>query len=97
MEPNQIKEEFKIRKKKQKLIAILHAPLMLFFAYQVLFEDTQNIIEGISNQVLIIISASLTILGMILTLFNWRCPNCNKYLGMKYNTDFCSRCNSQLK
>ena len=33
---------------------------------------------------------------LIFSLTNWRCPECNKYLGKTFNPSYCSRCGTQL-
>jgi rRNA maturation endonuclease Nob1 len=33
---------------------------------------------------------------LIFSLFNWRCPSCNKYLGKAINAKFCAKCGVQL-
>jgi len=34
--------------------------------------------------------------GIGFSLFNWRCPACNKYLGKSINPKFCSKCGAPL-
>ena len=37
-------------------------------------------------------------LGMLtFTLWNWRCPACNRFLGSVKNPKFCPRCGAQLQ
>jgi hypothetical protein len=34
--------------------------------------------------------------GIAFSVFNWRCPACNKYLGKSMNPKFCSKCGAPL-
>lgn len=33
----------------------------------------------------------------VYSLFNWRCPACNRYLGRQWNPRFCSKCGVPLR
>lgn len=35
--------------------------------------------------------------AVVFSLFNWRCPACNRYLGKQRNPKFCSRCGVELR
>lgn len=40
----------------------------------------------------------VAVLAMIaFSLYNWRCPACNKYLGKGINPRFCQKCGAQLR
>jgi len=39
---------------------------------------------------------AVVIAVVIFSLTNWRCPECNKYLGKTFNPSYCSRCGTQL-
>jgi len=52
---------------------------------------------GIADYVLFIISVSLIVVVAIVTLVNWRCPMCKKYLGRSIFIDACPKCQVSLK
>jgi hypothetical protein len=35
--------------------------------------------------------------AFIFSLFNWRCPACNKYIGRGFNPNYCSKCGVGLR
>jgi hypothetical protein len=53
-----------------------------------LFGLPQNITTGIMFGAVIVV--------LVFSLTNWRCPECNKYLGKRWNPQFCSHCGVQL-
>lgn len=95
METLEIKAEFKKRKKKQFLLAIPMIPSILLVAFMQDFES--QFIEGIPNIYLLFVALVIIIAGLIISIFNWRCPSCNKYLGKKFNPKFCSNCGVELR
>lgn len=33
----------------------------------------------------------------VFTLLNWRCPQCNSFLGLRSHQQFCARCGARLR
>ncbi len=91
---NNIKETFKKRKKRQIIIAI---PLVLAVFYLGFSSEQQTDVAGNNNQAYVTIACIVLVTcGVILSLINWRCPSCNKYLGKKFSPKFCSSCGTAL-
>lgn len=95
METNEVKIEFKKRKKRQLLIAIPLIPSIFLIAF--MGEIQTEIIQGVSNLHLIIGAGVLIVLGLIFSLINWRCPSCKTYLGKRFNPKFCASCGVELR
>lgn len=95
MEKANIKSEFKKRRIRQYMVLILLVPVLFImihterhpteelFGYPIIYTTLTGLV--------------LIIGGLIFSLFNWLCPNCNKYLGKRINPNFCSHCGSELR
>lgn len=95
MEVSKIKEEFKRRKKRQLMLAI---PLIPCIFMVVLMGDNEaQILESITNFQLLIGALVIIVIGLILSMINWRCPSCKSYLGKRMNPQFCSNCGVELR
>ena len=77
---NSIQEEFKKRKRNQIIGTIIVSIAMVVVI----------ITEGNISPVVIIIGV------VIFSFKNWRCPNCNKYLGKSLSPKFCQHCGEEL-
>ena len=51
---------------------------------------------GLPENIGIAVFMAIVIGVVIFSLTNWRCPECNKYLGKTFNPSYCSRCGTQL-
>lgn len=95
MENIEIKQQFKKRKTRQLLVAIPLLPAVFIIA---LMDDTGKVlISGIPNLYLLIAAGAIIVSGLIFSLINWRCPNCKKYLGKRFNPKFCASCEAELR
>lgn len=95
MEQIEIKSEFKKKKTRQFLIAI---PLLPAIIVIVLTSKLgTELLNGISNLHLLIVAFVIVIIGLVFSLLNWRCPNCNSYLGKRINPKFCANCGVELR
>ena len=102
----EIVKEFKVRQKRQAILAIIVFPLVIgifiaaqFFPYELVafIERLQEKFSLINLETMtyIFIALLLSLLGF--SLFNWRCPSCNAYLGKNWNPKFCSNCWTKLQ
>ena len=41
--------------------------------------------------------AVAVIASIVLTIRNWRCPACERYLGRRFSLEFCPRCGAPLR
>ncbi|MCA9393969.1 MAG: hypothetical protein KC900_07170 [Candidatus Omnitrophica bacterium] len=91
----EIKQKFKVRRTRQMFISLPFVAVMLGF---IAFEDQMAALSAdIPEQVLGIgfFVAVLAVLG--LSFRNWRCPQCDGYLGKNINPKFCSKCGAALQ
>ena len=89
----EIIEEFK-KKRIRQIIAV--GPIILAFIALLSVEGNPTAIFGLPPNTVLTISFALIISVLIFSLFNWRCPSCNKYLGKAINPKFCAKCGVQL-
>jgi len=90
----EIIEEFK-RKRTRQIMAV--GPIILAFIALLSVESNPTGIFGLPPNIVFGISFVLIISVLIFSLFNWRCPSCNQYLGKAMNPKFCSKCGIQLR
>ena len=90
----EIIEEFK-KKRTRQIMAV--GPIILAFIALLSVESNPTGIFGLPPNIVLGLSFALIISVLIFSLFNWRCPSCNKYLGQAMNPKFCSRCGIQLR
>jgi hypothetical protein len=90
----EIIEEFK-KKRIRQIMAV--GPIILAFIALFSVEGNPTGIFGLPPNAVLGISFALIISVLIFSLFNWRCPSCNKYLGKAINPKFCAKCGVQLR
>jgi hypothetical protein len=85
--------EFRQRRSRQ-LTASVAAILVILFA--AMRGDRGLGVLGLPEAVVGGLLAAV-ILGIVaFSLFNWRCPGCNRYLGKSINPKFCPSCGAHL-
>lgn len=94
MEQNEIKTEFRKRQIKQIIIAIIIVPVFGVLLYAK--ENPKSILLGLNYDEIELISVVIIGLVLIFSFINWRCPNCQKYIGKKINPNHCSNCGVEL-
>ena len=91
----EIKRRYAIRRRRQYIAAtpILVALVIIKILLHVTdMEDSDWLPPNIWAS-----TAVLAVLGLIVfSLFNWRCPRCNAYLG-RYSYKHCSSCGAELR
>ncbi len=85
--------EFQKRKMRQIVAAV---PAVLVIILLVVTGETGSV-AGIPGFILAPVGIAILLAVTGFSLFNWRCPSCNKYLGKKINPHFCARCGVQLQ
>jgi len=90
----EIIDEFKKRRTRQ-IMAV--GPIILAFIALLSVEGNPTGIFGLPQNIVLSITFAVIISVLIFSLFNWRCPSCNKYLGKAINPKFCAKCGVQLR
>ena len=86
-------ENFKRRQRRQWVVAILLMPMIgvaLLAKARIIHLGPQH--EGFGLFFFILVLCAL-----VFSIFNWRCPACNKYLGKVMNPRFCTGCGAELQ
>jgi hypothetical protein len=86
--------EFK-KKRQRQLLAV--APIILAFVGLISLEKNPGGLFGLSPNIVLTLCFAVIISTLVFSLFNWRCPSCQKYLGKAINPKFCSKCGTQLR
>lgn len=76
--------------KRRKLLLL---PLFIFIGFALFLVINPNWLPMVNLRY---ITAPLVILYVVISLIDWRCPNCNEYLGKTWNPKFCQKCGVQL-
>ena len=93
--PEELRQDFTRRRTRQWLLVI--PGILGVIILRTLPKSGDTGILGINTTVLLIAGIAI-ILGVIaLTVINWRCPSCSKYLGRSINPKFCGGCGFQLR
>lgn len=97
MEAHDIKAKFKARFIRQIIVAILLLPAIFVFVF---VEKEQGVALqqylGLESAALLYGAVGLVAVGLAFTLWNWRCPACNKYLKKEIYPKHCSGCGVEL-
>jgi len=89
-----IKTQFAERKRNQIIVSV---PLIAMIILLVLSgENPDQLVLGMPVAVWGPAFAALVAGGVGFSLYNWRCPACNKYLGKSINPKFCAKCGAAL-
>ena len=85
--------EYHKRKKKQWIVVLLSIPVILLFLLQT--GDKHTVFIGTVPLAII----TVVFLGCVVafTLINWRCPNCNAFLGKNISAHRCEECGVRLQ
>ncbi len=90
------KAEFARRRKRQLLVSLpLAAVVILFAVFSRTAEEAPPL--GLPPAVLGIAVFVLVLGAIAFSLWNWRCPACNKYLGKGIGPSFCPKCGVPLQ
>ncbi len=95
MENIEIKTEFKKRKIRQIIVAVLIVPIVGILFY--VRENPDALLFGLNYDQIGLVALVIIGLALIFSFINWRCPNCKKYIGKKINPNHCSHCGVELR
>ncbi len=89
-----VKEEFAAKRRKQIIAAV---PLIGALLLMIVFSENGSAeFLGISAAAWLPVLLGIILGGVIFSLYNWRCPACNKYLGKSVSPKYCGKCGTQL-
>lgn len=89
-----LRAQFAAKRRKQIMVAI---PLIAMMILLVLSgENADKVVLGMSVEAWGPAFVILILGGIGFSLYNWRCPACNKYLGKAISPKFCSKCGVAL-
>jgi hypothetical protein len=89
-DPQQIKDQFRTRSKRQIAITVVLLPAIAVLAL------SDQTVAGIAMSSLLPGALVLVFGGVGFSFWNWRCPACGRYLGKAMHPKHCSRCGAQL-
>jgi len=93
--PGQVIEEFKQRRTRQWIAAI--PGVVAFLLFYLALRHHESPVPGLNPQVLTGVAGVVVVAYVIFSIWNWRCPACNRYLGKGMNPAFCAKCGAKLK
>lgn len=91
----ELKAEFAKRRKRQLLATI---PIVAVFVLAMVMRRGGEIsFLGVPTSVILGVVFALVLGSIAFSLWNWRCPGCNRYLGKGISPSFCSKCGVPLQ
>lgn len=91
-DPELVITRFRSRRNRQFILAgVVIAMVMI----QILFGRSNQSTQ--LERFIAITLPAVVVGGLVFSLFNWRCPKCNGYLGRSLNPRYCSKCGAQLR
>ena len=85
------KQQFAIRKRRQLIVTGL---LLASFAMVVISPQSpaDDAFRSAKSTYVVFAAGAL-----LFSMWNWRCPACNRYLGREVSPNFCSKCGAHLR
>jgi hypothetical protein len=91
----EIRTLFAARRRRQLLISLPLIVLIMGFAF--LENGNRGAILGIPATMVFPGFLAMIAGAIVFSLYNWRCPACNRYLGKQRNPKFCNKCGVALQ
>lgn len=88
------KTDFATRRKRQLLATI---PILAVFVVALFMDEGQGTVLGMPVTIVAGAVFVLVLGAIAFSLWNWRCPACNRYLGKGISPSFCSKCGVPLR
>jgi len=96
MNPTEVQEEFKKKKKRQ--IAVLAMVIPVAIGLVLLNQKKDELVMGFTYDQIGIVAVAFIIACLIFSFINWRCPVCKKYLGRsELNPKRCKHCSEVFR
>ena len=91
----EFKTEFARRRRRQLLVTI---PIIACVVLIRVFRDRESgLVFGLPTSTVMGVAFAVLLGVIAFSLWNWRCPACNKYLGKGISPSFCSKCGVPLQ
>jgi hypothetical protein len=87
-----LRAQFAARRRNQIILAIPLIAVILLL----LTSEGKDSIMGLPLAIAGPGAIVLILAGLVFSLYNWRCPACNGYLGKAISPKFCARCGVEL-
>lgn len=91
----EIRTLFAAKRRRQILVSLPLIVLIVGFAF--LEKGASGAILGIPASMAFPGFLAMVAGAIVFSLYNWRCPACNRYLGKQRNPKFCSKCGAALQ
>jgi len=91
----EIQTLFALRRRRQLLISLPLIALIMGFVF--LENDNPGALFGIPPSIVFPGFLAIIAGAVVFSLYNWRCPACNKYLGKQRSPKYCSKCGVALQ
>jgi hypothetical protein len=85
--------QFSAKRRNQIILAAPLVAVVLLLA----FSEGKEAVLGIPLVVAGPVAIVLILGGLAFSLYNWRCPACNRYLGRTISPKFCVKCGVELR
>lgn len=92
-ERQRIRDEFATRRVRQWALTLLILPVLAIG----LVRPGHSVVFGIPVAAFMPLIVGVAIFAAVFSLFNWRCPGCNRYLGRTLWPRYRSRCGVELR
>ena len=91
---SEFKAEFARRRKRQLLGSL---PVVAVFIFLAFFNEKVEAFLGLPPSVVLGAAFAMVAALVAFSLWNWRCPACNRYLGKGVGQAFCPKCGVPLR
>jgi len=88
-------EEFRRRRTRQFIVIVPMVAVLFFMTTR--GEGESISFAGLPEAVVGAAALAIILAALVFSIYNWRCPACNRYLGKAINPAFCSKCGAQLR
>ena len=89
----ELREEF-ARRRTRQLVLIVPVGIALVMVH---FFDSKAEVSGLVSTGIILGGLAVVLGGLAFSVWNWRCPSCDGYLGRSINPRHCSKCGFKLR
>lgn len=85
--------------RKRKLIqwSMVVPVVIFFFGYNLVEKQGAQQLFGLPKEILLYPFMLYFMTAVFFTYINWRCPSCNRFIGLAFNPVICPKCGARLK